>query len=385
MEFELSDEQKELQKRVRELADTELVPGAAQRDASGEFPAEAVKKLQDMGLFGLIFPQRYGGGGGDFVSYVTVVEELARVDASVTITLLAHTLCATHLDLFASEEQKVRYLAPLVRGEALGAWALSEPDAGSDAGGIKATAASDQQGWRLNGRKYFISNGSRAGVLVVMAKSDSSQGTKGISAFVLPGDVAGLEKGKNLDKLGYRSSDTVALLLKEVRLAKDALIGRRNEGFQQAMQVLSAGRIGMAAMSVGIGRACLEQSIDYLHKRSAFGVKIADFQALQWMVADMATELDAARLLTQRAARLKDRGEPYAREASMAKLFASETAMRAALKAVQMHGGHGYTKAYPVERYFREAKLCEIGEGTSEVQRLIIARSYLQELLTSKR
>ncbi|HJV37108.1 acyl-CoA dehydrogenase family protein [Geomonas sp.] len=385
MEFELNEEQKALQMRVREFADRELAPGAAQRDASGEFPAEAIKKLQEMGLFGLIFPQRYGGGGRDFLSYVVAVEELARVDASVTITLLAHTLCATHLDLFASDQQKERYLSPLLRGEAVGAWALSEPEAGSDAGGIRAVAASDQEGWRLNGRKYFISNGSRAGVLVVMAKSDSSQGARGISAFVLPGEVRGLEKGKNLDKLGYRSSDTVALMLKDVRLEKDALIGQKNQGFQQAMQVLSAGRIGMAAMSVGIGRACLEQSIDYLQKRSAFGLKIGEFEALQWMVADMATELDAARLLTLRAARLKDRGEPYAREASMAKLFASEAAMRAALKAVQMHGGHGYTKAYPVERYFREAKLCEIGEGTSEVQRLIIARSYLKDLIKTKR
>jgi len=218
-----------------------------------------------------------------------------------------------------------------------------------------------------------------------MAKTEPSSGAKGISAFVVPGDASGLEKGKNLEKLGYRSSDTVALMLKDVRLPKEALIGQRNEGFTQAMQVLSAGRIGMAAMAVGIGRACLEQSIEYLQKRSAFGLRIAEFEALQWMVADMATELDAARLLTLRAAAMKDRGLPFAKEASMAKLFASEASMRAALKAVQMHGGNGYTKAYPVERYFREAKLCEIGEGTSEVQRLIIARSYLQDVIKSKR
>jgi len=385
MEFELNEEQKALQKAIKDFADGELAPGAAQRDASGEFPAQAIKKLQQMGVFGLIFPPQYGGGGRDFVSYVAAVEELARVDASVTITLLAHTLCATHLDAFASHEQKERYLSPLLRGEAVGAWALSEPDAGSDAGGIKSTAVSDDEGWRLTGRKYFISNGSRAGVLVVMAKTEPSSGAKGISAFVVPGDASGLEKGKNLEKLGYRSSDTVALMLKDVRLPKEALIGQRNEGFTQAMQVLSAGRIGMAAMAVGIGRACLEQSIEYLQKRSAFGLRIAEFEALQWMVADMATELDAARLLTLRAAAMKDRGLPFAKEASMAKLFASEASMRAALKAVQMHGGNGYTKAYPVERYFREAKLCEIGEGTSEVQRLIIARSYLQDVIKSKR
>jgi butyryl-CoA dehydrogenase len=379
MEFELNDEQKNLQLKVREFANAELAPGAAQRDASGEFPAQEVQKLQELGIFGLVFPEQYGGGGRDFVSYVTAVEELARVDASVTITLLAHTLCATHLDAFASEKQKERFLAPLLRGEGLGAWGLSEPEAGSDAGGIRSVAVADPGGWVLNGRKFFISNGSKAATLVVMAKTDPAQGVKGISAFVLPGDVAGLEKGKNLDKLGYRSSDTVALMLKELRLPQDALIGERNQGFQQAMQVLCAGRIGMAAMAVGIARACLEQSLEYLKRRNAFGRRIGEFQALQWMVADMATELDAARLLTLRAAQLKDAGKPYAQQASMAKLYASEAAMRAALKAVQIHGGNGYTRAYPVERYLREAKLCEIGEGTSEIQRLVISRSLLKE------
>jgi butyryl-CoA dehydrogenase len=379
MDFELGEEQKTLQKKVREFADTELAPGAAQRDASGEFPSQAVEKLQKMGLFGLPFPVEYGGGGRDFVSYVTVVEELARVDASVTITLLAHTLCASHIEAFASHEQKQRYLSPLLRGDALGAWALSEPEAGSDAGGIRTTAVFEEAGWRLNGKKFFISNGSRAATLVIMAVTEPSSGSNGISAFIAPAAVDGLDKGKNLEKLGYRSSDTVALILRNVRLPQEALIGQRNQGFSQAMQVLSAGRIGMAAMAIGIGRACLEQSIDYVHKRSAFGHRIEDFQALQWMLADMATELDAARLLTLRAASLKDRGLPYSREASMAKLYASEAAMRAALKAVQMHGGHGYTKAFQVERYFREAKLCEIGEGTSEIQRLVIARSLLSE------
>jgi butyryl-CoA dehydrogenase len=379
VDFQLNEEQKALQKRVRDFADLELAPGAAQRDAAGEFPTQAVKTLQEMGLFGLVFSRQYGGGGRDFVSYVTAVEELARVDASVTITLLAHTLCATHIDAFASDEQKKRFLSPLLTGEQLGAWALSEPEAGSDAGGIKTVAEADADGWRLTGRKFFISNGSRAGTLVVMAKTDPSLGAKGISAFLVPAAVSGLEKGKNLEKLGYRSSDTVALMLKDVRLPQDALVGARNEGFQQAMRVLDAGRIGMAAMALGIARACLEQSLEYLGKRSAFGHRIGEYQALQWMVADMATELDAARLLTLRAARLKDLGQPFTREASMAKLYASECAMRAALKAVQMHGGNGYTKAYQVERYFREAKLCEIGEGTSEVQRMVISRSLLRE------
>lgn len=379
MDFEQSEEHRSLQQKVREFADRELAPGAAQRDASGEFPARQVKKLQEMGLFGLPFPADYGGGGSDFVSYVTVVEELARCDASVAITLLAHTLCASHIDAFASQDQKERFLTPLAGGRQLGAWALTEPEAGSDAAGIRTRAISEEGGWRLDGNKYFISNGSRADVLVVMALTDPAKGGEGISAFIVPGKTEGLEKGKNLDKLGYRSSDTVALLLKGVRLPEDALIGTKDDGFRQAMQVLAAGRIGMAAMAVGIARACLEQSISYLHRRHAFGHPIADFQALQWMVADMATELDAARLLTLRAAWRKDQGMSFAKEASLAKLYASETAMRAALKAVQMHGGNGYTKAYPVERYFREAKLCEIGEGTSEVQRMIIARSLLKE------
>ena len=379
MDCELDQEQMALQQRVREFAEAELRPGAAKRDAGAEFPEQAVQKLQHLGIFGLVFPERFGGGGLDLVSYVTAVEELARVDASVTITLLAHTLCTGHLNSFGSEEQKERHLVPLLSGGGLGAWALTEPEAGSDAGGIRTTAVADADGWRLNGSKYFITNGSRAATLVVMAVTDPDPEGKGISAFIVPAGTPGLSAGKNLDKLGFRSSDTVALTLKDVRLPREALIGELNQGFAQAKRVLSMGRIGMAAMSVGIGRACLEASCDYVRKRRAFGQPIAEFQGLKWMLADMATELDAARLLVQRAARLRDAGAKFSRQASMAKLFASETAMRAALKAVQIHGGYGYTKAFPVERYLREAKLCEIGEGTSEIQRLVIARELLQE------
>jgi butyryl-CoA dehydrogenase len=379
MEWELNREQLALQKMVRDFAEAELHPGAAQRDAAGAFPEQAVQKLQQLGIFGLFFPQRYGGGGRDLVSYVTAVEELARVDASLTITLLAHTLCASHLNAFASDTQKERFLAPLLRAEGLGAWALSEPEAGSDAAGIKTLAQPDGDGWRINGSKYFITNGSRAVTLVLMALTDPESDGKGISAFVVPADTPGLIKGKNLDKLGFRSSDTVALQLKDLRLPQGALIGGQNQGFSQAMQVLDTGRVGMAAMSVGIGRACLEASTEYLRKRHAFGHPLGEFQALQWMLADSATELDAARLLVLRAARLRDAGRAFSREASMAKLFASESAMRASHRALQIHGGYGYTKSYPVERYFREAKLTEIGEGTSEIQRLVIARALLQE------
>jgi butyryl-CoA dehydrogenase len=378
MVFELTEEQRSLQQRVRQFADAELKPGAAARDKAGEFPWPALKKLQDMGLFGLTFPGEYGGGGRDFISFVTVVEELARVDASVAITLLAHTLCASHINAFGSAAQKRDYLAPLARGEKLGAWALTEPGAGSDAGAIRTQARQDGDGWQLTGDKFFITNGSQADILVVMASSDAAQGAKGISAFIVAGDTPGLNKGKNLDKLGFRSSDTVGLSLKDVRLPAENLLGELNQGFIQAMEVLDGGRIGVAAMAVGIGRGCLEESLAYARKRQAFDHPIADFQAIQWMLADMATELDAARLLVHRAARMKDDGIRCTREASMAKLFASEAATRAALKAVQIHGGYGYTRAFPVERYLREAKFCEIGEGTSEMQRRIIARELLK-------
>jgi len=379
MDWDLTKEQLALRDTVRQYAEAKLRPGAAKRDETGEFPWDEVRELQQMELFGLIFPQEYGGGGRDFLSFILAVEELARQDASVAITLLAHTLCATHINAFASPSQKDRFLAPLVSGGKLGAWALSEPDAGSDAGGIKSVAAADGSGWRLNGKKYFISNGSKADTLVIMALTDPERQARGISAFLVPGDTPGLVRGKNLDKLGFRSSDTTALMLKDLVLPRDAVIGEVHQGFRQAMQVLDTGRIGVAALALGIARASLEESLVYVKKRSAFGKVIGEFQAIQWMLADVATELDAARLLVHRAARLKDLGRPFGREAAMAKLYASEAATRAALKAVQMHGGYGYTKAFPVERYLREAKLCEIGEGTSEIQRMVIARDLLKE------
>jgi len=378
MNFDLSEEQTQLQQTIREFAATELKPGAGQRDKNGDFPEQEIRKLQHLGIFGLIQPQEYGGGGRDFTSYTLAVEELARADASVTITLLAHTLCASHINAFGTEQQKRDYLSPLASGEKLGAWALTEPGAGSDAGGITTSAVLEDDGWRLTGNKFFITNGSRADTLMVMASSDSSQKADGISAFVIPGDTPGLSKGKNLEKLGFRSSDTVGLMLKDVRLPQESLLGEQNKGFSQAMQILAAGRIGVAAMAVGITQACLDESIAYAQKRQAFGHPIAEFQAIQWMLADMATELDAARLLVRRAAFLKDQGRRFASEASMAKLYASECATRSALKAIQIHGGYGYTRAFPVERYLREAKLCEIGEGTSEIQRMLIARNLLK-------
>jgi alkylation response protein AidB-like acyl-CoA dehydrogenase len=379
LDFELTEEQRSLQEEVRLFADAELKPGASARDKTGEFPWPTVKKLQEIGGFGLTIPKEYGGQGRDFVDYAIVVEELSRGDASVAITLLAHTLCANHINTFGSAKQKLDHLVPLAKGEKLGAWALTEPEAGSDAAAIRTQARRVGDSWQLAGNKFFITNGSQADILVVMASTDAALGAKGVSAFIVEGDAPGLGKGKNIDKLGFRSSDTVGLMLKDVRVPLANLIGESHHGFTQAMELLDGGRVGVAAMAVGIGRGCLEESLAYARKRQAFGHPIADFQAIQWMLADMATELDAARLLVYRAAKLKDSGTRFSREASMAKLFASEAATRAALKAVQIRGGYGYTRSFPVERYLREAKLCEIGEGTSEMQRLVIAREILKE------
>lgn len=379
MDFELTKEQLSLQHEVREFALRELNPEVTRRDDRGEFPVEAIGKLQRLGLMGVVFPVEFGGKGLDCISYTVVVEELARIDAAAAITLLAHTLCSNQIFIRGTSDQKRKYLAPLASGEKLGAWALTEPEAGSDAAGIRTVARPDKGDWILNGNKFFITNGSRAQTLVVMASTDSSLGSKGITAFIVEGDAPGLKKGKNLDKLGFRSSDTVALFLDNVRVPGENLLGQLNEGFSGAMGVLDEGRIGLAAMAVGIGRGCLEESIAYSRKRHAFGQAISEFQAIQGMLSDMATEIDAARLLTRRAARLRDDGKRFKLEASMAKLFSSEAAVRASLKAVQIHGGYGYIKAHPVERYLREAKLCEIGEGTSEIQRMVIARELLQQ------
>lgn len=377
MQFELTKAQASLQSTVREFAVQELLPGVEKRDREGVFPVDAIRQMGRLGLLGLIFPREYGGKGRDFLSYTLAVEELARVDAAAAITLLAHTLCASQIFSFGSEEQKQQFLSPLARGEVLGAWALTEPSGGSDAAALKTEAVARSDGWQLTGNKYFITNGSRSGVMVVMASTDLSLGAKGIAAFIVKGDPEGLKRGKNIHKLGFQSSDTTALILKNVQVPANHLLGKPGQGFAQAMTVLDAGRIGLAAMAVGIARGCLEESLAYANKRRAFGRIIGEHQAIQGMLADMATEVDAARLLLQRAAVLKQAGRPFRKEASMAKLFASEMVMRAGIKAVQVHGGNGYTRVHSVERFFREAKLCEIGEGTSEIQRMVIARELL--------
>lgn len=378
MDFELKGEHKLLQKTVRDFAVKELKPGVAQRDKEADFPHAFIEKMAKMGLFGVIFPQEYGGAGLDFMSYAIAVEEISKIDASAAITILAHTLCANHIFTFGSEEQKKKYLVPLAKGEEIGAWALSEPGAGSDVASMRTTATLDEKGWILRGEKTFTTNGSWAETMVVMAYTDKSKGAKGISAFIVEGNTPNLTRAKRLEKLGFHASDTSGLILDDARISKDHLLGEMNAGFIQAMTVLDGGRIGLASMALGIGIACFEDSLKYAKERQQFGKPLANFQTIQWMLSDMATDLDAARLLIYKACQLKDEGKQCTKEASIAKLFASEATMRAAIKAVQIHGGYGYTRDYPVERYFRDAKLCEIGEGTSEVQRMVIAREVLK-------
>ena len=378
MDFALKEEHRLLQKTLREFALKELKLGVAQRDKEAHFPSSLIQKMAQIGLMGVVFPHEYGGAGLDYIGYVIAIEEIARIDASAAITILAHTLCANHIFSFGTEAQKNKYLPPLAKGEKIGAWGLTEPGAGSDVASMRMTAVSDEKGWTLRGEKAFTTNGSFAEIMVVMAYTDKSKGAKGISAFIVEGNTSGLIRGKKLDKLGFKASDTSGLILEDVKIPKDQILGEVNMGFIQTMGVLDAGRIGISAMAIGIGRACLEESISYAKERQQFGKSIADFQAIQWMLSDMATELDAARLMVYHAAQLKDEGKRCTKEASMAKLFSSEMVMKAATKAVQIHGGYGYTHDYPVERYFRDAKLCEIGEGTSEVQRMVIAREVLK-------
>ncbi len=379
MNFDLTEEQKLLQQTLRDFAETQIAPGAAERDQSARFPTELVPKMAELGLFGIMIPQEYGGAGLDAVSAAIIIEELARVDAAVALIVASHnSLCAAHILSFGSEMQKQKYLPPLAHGEKLGAWALTEPGSGSDAAALKTRATFEGEHWVLDGEKQFTTQGSTAGVYVIMASTDPSRGNSGISAFIVERSTAGLTIGKLENKLGVRASDTAALQLESVRIAKENVLGEFNGGFYDVLKVLQGGRVGIGAMAVGIAQGALEESTKYARMRKQFGKPIAEFEAIQWMLADMATEIDAARLLVYRAAQLKDRGMSFLMAGSEAKLYAAETAMRAATKAIQIHGGYGYIKDYPVERYFRDAKICEIGEGTSEIQRMVIARELLR-------
>lgn len=379
MNFDLTEEQKLLKQTIRDFAETQIAPGAAARDEAARFPTELIPKMAEVGLFGIMIPQEYGGAGLDTVSAAIIVEELARFDAAIALIVASHnSLCAAHILNFGSQTQKQKYLPPLAHGEKLGAWALTEPGSGSDAAALKTRATLEGEYWVLSGEKQFTTQGSTAGVYVIMASTEPSRGKRGISAFIIERGTAGLRIGKIENKLGVRASDTAAVQLEEVRVPKENLLGELNGGFYDVLQVLQGGRVGIGAMSVGIAQGALEESTKYARMRKQFGKPIAEFEAVQWMLADMATEVDAARLLVYCAAQLKDRGMPFAKAASEAKLYAAETAMRAATKAIQIHGGYGYIKDYPVERYFRDAKICEIGEGTSEIQRMVIAKELLK-------
>jgi len=379
MGFALSDEQLAVKKMVREFAESEIAPHVMEWDEVQRFPRETVAKLGALGMLGVLFPEEYGGAGLSYVDYVNVVEELSRVDGSVGISVAAHnSLCANHLYLFGTEAQKRTWLVPLAEGRRIGAWGLTEAGAGSDAKGTRTTAVSDGDSWVLNGSKNFITHGSVGDVAVLMAVTDRTAGTHGISAFVVDLHQPGIRAGKKENKLGLRASDTATLVMEDCRIPKDNLLGRPGEGFVQAMKVLDGGRISIAALALGMAQGAFECSLAYAKQREQFGKPIAEFQSIQNYLADMATEIDAARLLTLRAAWMKDQGLPTTKESAMAKLFASEVAVRVANLAVQIHGGYGFTKDFKAEKFYRDVKLCTIGEGTSEIQRMVIARQLVK-------
>lgn len=378
MDFELSEEQQLLRSTVRDFAEKELGPHSREWDEAQQFPREVFAALAELGLMGVCWPAEYGGAELSTLDWALVMEELARVDAGVALSLAAHhSLASGHIFLSGTEEQKKRFLVPLAKGEKVGCWGLTEPGSGSDAGGMRTTAVRDGDHWVLSGSKSFITNGSVADTAVLMAVTDRGKGSRGISAFILDRDTPGFRSGKKEDKLGVRSSDTSELILEDCRLPADRLLGAEGMGFIDTLKILDRGRIGIAAFSVGIARASLEASIRYARERNQFGHPIADFQGIQFKIAEMATQLEAGRLLTWQAAARSDAGKAHTTESSMAKLFAGEAAVQIALEAIQIHGGYGYLKDYPVERHLRDAKLGTIGEGTSEVQRMVIARQLL--------
>jgi alkylation response protein AidB-like acyl-CoA dehydrogenase len=370
--FELSDEQKQVERVARDFATRVLLPRAAKRDRTGEFPVEEIQQLAELGLLGVNVPSEYGGAEAGVVAYSLAMTEVARADASVAVAMSVTNMVAEILCRFGTDEQKRRFV-PVLTGGQTGAFGLSEPQAGSDPSSMSTTATRTAGGWRLDGAKQWITTGDRAGVVIVWAKTDA----KKISAFIVPGGTKGMSAGKHEDKMGLRGSSTVPLVFDGCELPEDALLGQLGGGLSVALAALDGGRIGIASQSLGLGRAALEASLSYAKLRAQFGKPLADFQATQFKLADMATQLEAARLLTLRAARLKEQGRPFTREASMAKLYASETAGRVCDHAVQIHGGYGYTREYPVERYLRDARVTRIYEGTSEVQRIVIARSLI--------
>jgi alkylation response protein AidB-like acyl-CoA dehydrogenase len=377
MDFSLSADQREIQALTREFAQAEIEPNAAAWDRDHHFPRELFTKLAALGLMGVCVPEEYGGAGADFVSYILVLEELSRADAGVGVTVAVHTSAVTlPLLTFGTDEQKSRFVPPLARGEHLGAFALTEPEAGSDAGALRTAAVAEGDSWRISGAKQWITNGRYAGTFLVFARTDAeTPGSRGVSAFVL--DAEHVRVTRDEEKLGLNSSVTNDIVVEDAVVGRDRLLHEEGKGFGVAMATLDGGRIGIAAQAVGIAQAAYDVAREYAKERHAFGRPIAEFQAIQWKLADMATEIDAARLLVQRAAWLKQNGQPHTEAGAKAKLFASEMARRQTAEAIQVLGGYGYTKEFPVERYYRDAKITEIYEGTSEIQRLVIARSVL--------
>ena len=379
MEIELPDDLKALRSSIRDFCEKNVKSQSREWDRTEQFPMKIVKELGAMGVMGIRVGEEFGGASMGSLAVAVAVEEVARYDGSLALTVASHNgLGTSHIRVFGNDAQKKKYLPKLATAQMLGAWGLTEPGSGSDAAGMKTTAVRKGEGWVLNGTKMFITQGTVGDVFVVLAVTDASKKQKGISAFIIDQGTAGFSQRPIHGKLGMRSSDTGELLLENVELPASAMLGEVNMGFLNTLSILDGGRITIGALSVGLGRGAIEESVRYAKERTAFGQPIGEFQALRWMFADMQTELDAAQLLVWRAAAIADAGRPYTREASMAKLFASEAATRACNKAVQIHGGYGYTREFPVERYLRDAKLCEIGEGTSEIQRAIIARELFK-------
>jgi alkylation response protein AidB-like acyl-CoA dehydrogenase len=383
LDFSLTDEQEQLRRSVRAFAESEIAPYVMEWDEASQFPSGIIPKLADLGLLGILFPEKYGGAGLGYLEYVIAIEELARVDGSVGLIVAAHnSLCSNHIFKFGTEAQKKKYLVPLAEGKKLGCWSLTEPEAGSDAGGTRTVAEKSSSGWVLNGAKTFTTNGHYADVCVAMAVTDRSKGQHGISAFIVEKGTPGFRPGKKENKLGMRASDTSEVVFSDCRVPAENLLGKEGEGFINSLQVLDGGRISIAALAVGMAQGAYEAAKKYAQQRRQFGKTIAEFQAVQFKLADMATGIAASRMLVYRSAWLADRsmagnGIRFTRESSMAKLYASEMAVRVANEAVQIFGGYGFTKDYPAEKFYRDVKLCTIGEGTSEIQRLVIARQLL--------
>jgi len=384
VDFSLTDEQQQLRRTVREFAESEIAPHVMEWDEVSQFPSEIMPKLAELGLFGVIFPEKYGGAGLGYMEYALAIEELSRVDSSVGVIVAAHnSLCTNHIYKFGTEEQRQNYVVPLAQGKKLGCWSLTEPGAGSDASGIRTTASRTGDCWTLNGTKTFTTNGRYADICVAMALTDPGKGRHGISAFVLEKGTPGFRAGKKENKLGMRASDTSEMIFSDCRVPATSMLGKEGEAFNNILQVLDGGRISIAAMALGIAQGAFDAALAYAKERKQFSRPIADFEAIQFKLADMATEISAARMLVYRAAWLADQSLAaggsisFTKESSMAKLLAGEVSVRVANEAVQIFGGYGFIKDYPVEKFYRDSKLCTIGEGTSEIQRLVIARRVL--------